>query len=365
MIPKKKKAPPPPLPPPKDYDGCPVFVDVYSWILEIKKQGKLPITGPFRLAYALVSQQYWPAIILAQDDQVLVEEITALSQVLGKNIAIFQKDLFAQAHPMKAWISIAVDHYCPYLPELPPHVKKVAILHDILSQKGVFGHANYLMFQAGIEQADALLCVSNTTKRAYYGSSLTSDRGMRLPIIPFPNCHRFDAFAEDAIGLPRTIHAVSLHSLFKRKNIERTMELSGYYLRSHTHVGALGDIDVKQWAENVNTEKVHWHPYAIDPEIDQLLVQIDMFICSSLAEGFCMPPMEAMLNGVPYILLSDIPIHREIYGDFNVNFVSPTLGDLTFPLRPKSITEEDRKRLFFRNTYDNMVKGLNDYLQSI
>jgi glycosyltransferase involved in cell wall biosynthesis len=43
-----------------------------------------------------------------------------------------------------------------------------------------------------------------------------------------------------------------------------------------------------------------------------LLLSSQMLISTSLKEGYGMPPMEAALLGVP-ILVSDIPIYRELY----------------------------------------------------
>jgi len=56
-----------------------------------------------------------------------------------------------------------------------------------------------------------------------------------------------------------------------------------------------------------------------------LILSSGMLISTSLKEGYGMPPMEAALLGVP-ILLSDIPVYRELYGGvaefFDLNLAS-------------------------------------------
>jgi len=59
------------------------------------------------------------------------------------------------------------------------------------------------------------------------------------------------------------------------------------------------------------------------------------FVFPSLAEGFGLPPLEAMASGVP-VVCSDIPVFREVYGDA-VGYVDPNL--------PESIAEGVRKVL--------------------
>ena len=46
-----------------------------------------------------------------------------------------------------------------------------------------------------------------------------------------------------------------------------------------------------------------------------------VFVFPSFAEGFGLPPLEAMASGVP-VVCSDIPVFREVYGDA-VFYVDP------------------------------------------
>lgn len=66
-----------------------------------------------------------------------------------------------------------------------------------------------------------------------------------------------------------------------------------------------------------------------DAEIARLFAGAKAFVFPSFAEGFGLPPLEAMAAGVP-VVCSDIPVFREVYGDA-VRYVDPA--------RPGSIAE--------------------------
>ena len=76
-------------------------------------------------------------------------------------------------------------------------------------------------------------------------------------------------------------------------------------------------------------------PDPTDGEIVRLLSRAKAFVFPSFAEGFGLPPLEAMAAGVP-VVCSDIPVFREVYGDA-VLYVEPN--------RPESIAEGMREVL--------------------
>jgi glycosyltransferase involved in cell wall biosynthesis len=56
-----------------------------------------------------------------------------------------------------------------------------------------------------------------------------------------------------------------------------------------------------------------------DGALRKLLGEASLLVQPSLYEGFCLPPLEAMTMGTQ-ALISDIPVFREIYGEFPVTF---------------------------------------------
>jgi glycosyltransferase involved in cell wall biosynthesis len=58
---------------------------------------------------------------------------------------------------------------------------------------------------------------------------------------------------------------------------------------------------------------VRWTGHIADVGLRRLIAEAALLVQPSLYEGFCLPPLEAMMLGTP-ALISDIPVLREIYG---------------------------------------------------
>jgi hypothetical protein len=110
---------------------------------------------------------------------------------------------------------------------------------------------------------------------------------------------------------------------------------------------------------------VAFHGVLSEPNLLALYRSSLYYVFMSKEEGFSITPMEAILNGVPYVFLSDIPVHREIYGDLNVNFVP--LGQAgSFPLVAlKMVQDEDRHYLLERFQFSRLVQPFFAYLESV
>lgn len=71
-------------------------------------------------------------------------------------------------------------------------------------------------------------------------------------------------------------------------------------------------------------DRVTWHTYVSDAELDALYARARAFAFLSDYEGFAMTPMEAAAHGVPSVLL-DTDVAREVYGDGAIRV--PLSGD--------------------------------------
>jgi|688.fasta_scaffold01822_1 glycosyltransferase involved in cell wall biosynthesis len=68
--------------------------------------------------------------------------------------------------------------------------------------------------------------------------------------------------------------------------------------------------------------------YLSDKDLAYLYSGAMAYVFSSLNEGFSITPLEAQASGIP-VIISDIPVHREIFGDSAVYFNPKSNIDLT------------------------------------
>lgn len=79
------------------------------------------------------------------------------------------------------------------------------------------------------------------------------------------------------------------------------------------------DNDFLQKIDSLDTGAVVFTGFISDEELMKRLASAALLVQPSLYEGFGLPPLEAMVLGTP-ALISDIPVFKEIYGDFPVTF---------------------------------------------
>jgi glycosyltransferase involved in cell wall biosynthesis len=102
-----------------------------------------------------------------------------------------------------------------------------------------------------------------------------------------------------------------------------------------------------------------------DEEIVRLLSRAKAFIFPSFAEGFGLPPLEAMASGVP-VVCSDIPVFREVYGDA-VHYVDPNrvesiAGGIREVLDDSGLSDSLRKRGRERASIYRQESSIRKYL---
>ena len=93
-----------------------------------------------------------------------------------------------------------------------------------------------------------------------------------------------------------------------RKNPDYRFIITGHAFGSYDKMGDMGD-------------NVILTPYLTDGEIKALMKYCKAFLQPSFVEGFGIPPLEALSLGRP-IIISDIEVDREIYGD-SAHYIDP------------------------------------------
>jgi glycosyltransferase involved in cell wall biosynthesis len=79
------------------------------------------------------------------------------------------------------------------------------------------------------------------------------------------------------------------------------------------------DNTILQKIESLGVEAVTFTGFISDEQVMEQLSKAALLVQPSLYEGFCLPPLEAMVLGTQ-TLISDIPVLKEIYSGYPVTF---------------------------------------------
>lgn len=122
------------------------------------------------------------------------------------------------------------------------------------------------------------------------------------------------------VSQPEDRFILCVSSIDPRKNFARLIEackdLTGAKLYI---VGKYNRIFNQQMELDTDSDHIHFLGRVSDEELVRLYNQAVCFVFPSLYEGFGLPPLEAMACGCP-VLVSDIPVEREVCGDAALYF---------------------------------------------
>ena len=122
------------------------------------------------------------------------------------------------------------------------------------------------------------------------------------------------------VPAPTERFALAVSSLDPRKNFNRLIEAFEDIQDCKLYiVGARHRVFTQQDDPAVHQDNIHYLGRVTDEELVRLYNQAVCFIFPSIYEGFGLPPIEAMSCGCP-VLVSDIPVLREVCGDAAIYF---------------------------------------------
>ena len=129
-----------------------------------------------------------------------------------------------------------------------------------------------------------------------------------------------------------------------------------------------GDEETVERLNNFPTEKIEFTGRITNEKLRELYASSLVLVQPSLYEGFGIPPLEAMVMGTPAII-SDIPVFKEIYKDFPVEFYSAQNSDelcqklLEAEKSPKKIELGELARKYsYRKSAERIENSLQEYL---
>lgn len=137
-------------------------------------------------------------------------------------------------------------------------------------------------------------------------------------------------------------YLLAVFSLDPRKNLE---SLILAYNKSELDIPLLiigGGNSVFGEIKYNSDKNIHILGRVTDEELVAYYKNASLFIYPSLYEGFGLPPLEAIMCGCKKILLSDLEVFHEIYGD-NVNYANGNDVDSLSLAIKETLNKEDKK----------------------
>jgi glycosyltransferase involved in cell wall biosynthesis len=121
--------------------------------------------------------------------------------------------------------------------------------------------------------------------------------------------------------------------------------------------------------ESLGSEAVVFTDFISDEQVMEYLSKAALLVQPSLYEGFCLPPLEAMVLGT-HALISDIPVLKEIYAGFPVTFfhsgdtsdLKEKMMELLFNKKPSSPVLSDA--LLLKYTFEKTASVILKELKS-
>ncbi len=228
-----------------------------------------------------------------------------------------------------------------YIPRFSLGIKRLATIHDM----GVWAvpdsyPAKFVLFmramiRMAVKRADAIITVSEAVKEDILRYLPWADADKIHPILNGIDEKFFQPPSPDAGDVLRNLSVDDEFMLYvgniePRKNLVNTMRAFREFKQKSGFNGKLVIVGQKGWLYQGIIEygkryqqDIVFTDYLTDEQVIYLYNQAVMVLFLSIYEGFGFPPLEAMAAGAP-TLVSDIPTHREIYGDAAI-FANPFL----------------------------------------
>lgn len=125
-----------------------------------------------------------------------------------------------------------------------------------------------------------------------------------------------------AISIADRLYFFALSSVKKNKNFKWILEVAKRNPRLKFKIA--GSFDFLRFGESLDIDKlpnVEFLGYVSDEEAKFLMQKAKAFLFPSFYEGFGIPPMESLALETP-IIVSDIPVMREVYGN-SAHYIDP------------------------------------------
>lgn len=203
------------------------------------------------------------------------------------------------------------------------HDMKIKAYPEFFSRK--FRLWYEILFKNETARAEKIITVSEFSKyeiMKYYQVDES-----RIVVIPCGWQHYarigYDDSTLTKYGLEKGQYYFAMGSMDPNKNFKWIAETAKHETDSVFVVA--GSINEKVFAEGMGFDcppNMRLLGYVTDEEAKTLMRDSKAFLFPSFYEGFGIPPLEAVSAGVKSLVVSDIPVMHEIFGE-NINYINP------------------------------------------
>ena len=230
----------------------------------------------------------------------------------------------------------------------------------------------YLIFAKDVYTSKSVIVPSETTKNdllKYYSINKDKIIVTRESVDHYPSSgevYRRTAVLEK-YGIKKP-YILALGSFYPHKNIEglvrayKVMREKGIFTGQLVLVGKESYFSQKL-RDFVSSQKIEGivfpgqlHPagYLPDDEVEPILANAFAYVQPALKEGFGIPPVEAMVFGVPTVV-SDIPCLTEMCGDASLYFDPLSVADMAEKIG-KAVTDGKLRDELIKKGMDNIKR---------
>jgi glycosyltransferase involved in cell wall biosynthesis len=266
-------------------------------------------------------------------------------------------------------------YFSPFF-NIPPSVKipVFTTIHDIIfpdmpeltSKLGLF--ARMWFYRKAYKKTKKIFTVSEFSK-----SRIQYHLGTKTPIIVTHSAIQpmFLEYRANISNIQKTQTIVFVGNIKKHKGLDILLDafrLARNEGLSHRLV-VIGtkenfrtnDNSVLQKIDGLGNETITFTGFISDEEVMKYLSTATLLVQPSLYEGFCLPPLEAMVLGT-HALISDIPVLKEIYSGYPVTFfrsgdssdLKEKMMELIFNKKPSSLVLSDD--LLLKYTFEKTAR---------
>ena len=245
----------------------------------------------------------------------------------GKDIKFFWYNVILPWY-LKRNHSVGI-HLAVNVPWIKPDI---VCIHDINSTVNPQLFSRYHVFKTTLEKKIAVKRAKKLLAVSHFSASEIA-RYFKYPeskITVVPNAWQHmerletKGDSESLYGVKKGTYYFSMSSIAPTKNFKWIMEAAKQNPDDMFLIA--GGIDPKTFGVSSledESPNVKYVGRVSDEEAKILMRDCKAFLFPSFYEGFGIPPLEALACGAPRIVVSDIPVMREVYGD-TANYIDPS-----------------------------------------